>query len=264
MDESSPSSSPTRPLTSAAITNSHSECFKYHPGVPEVVSPHSAVLLTHTVSFPALWRDNSVDHVTETQMRKTAHKQLLTQDPTAFRKKAGETAEHFARKHATRDLLNNIHIMSDPNDLVPHRYTFSRRAFKDSTDLRTTLEDFLQPRDPTRPRSTGYSTSLLRSMVQFDTFGPQDSMATEQRRNEGDLPPSPIHDRNRHLRLDLLSSKSKETSASHSTSITSSPFSPHNSEYQIDPRYVAIKDPRTRSRRWYSKYAVKAKVSTCE
>ena len=245
-------------LSSSLLTHSHSVCFRYHPGVPETVHPRSAELPRNIACYPALLRDNSREHVEELKSRKKVHGELLGRDPAIFHRKAGETNQHFQRMHNTRDLLNDIHVMSDPNDIVPHKYTFSRLKKSESSDLRSRMEDFLRPHDPIRPRSSGYSNSLLRSMMQLDTFGPIHSSEVDAMRSKGELPPCPVLDRNRHLRSDLshLSSLSTDTPSTG----PSKPFSPFNSEYQVASQFFEVADPRTKGRSWYRGYVAEKQV----
>ena len=256
----SPSTPPSQQLQSAQITNSHSICFRYHPGVPETIHPRSSVLPRNIACYPAMWRDNSKEQIEELQARKKAHNELLTKDPTVFHRKAGETNEHFRRLHSTRHLLNSIHVMSDPHDIVPHKYTFSRLPKTERSDLSSSMQDFLQPNDPLRPRSSGYSSSLLRSMMQLDTFGPIHSSEVSAMRSKGELPQSPIIDRNRHLwsdhtRISSVTPETLSTNPNHSK-----PFSPFNSEYQIASQFFEYADPRTKGKTWYRGYVAEKKV----
>ena len=240
------------------IANAHSLCFRYHPGVPETLHPRSAVLPRNIACYPAMWRDNSKEQIEEFQARRSIHNELLAKDATVFRRKAGETKEHFERAHSTRHLLDAIHVMSDPKDIVPHKYTFSRLPKSESSELHSSMQDFLQPSDPIRLRSSGYSSSLLRSMMQFDTFGPIHSTEVNAMRSKGELPPSPLLDRNRHLRSDRtpLNSLSTDTPATD----LSKPFSPFNSEYQVASQFFEQADPRTKGKTWYRGYVAEKTV----
>jgi hypothetical protein len=58
-------------------------------------------------------------------------------------------------------------------------------------ELRSIVEDFLQPKNLTRTRVTGYSPGHIRSLLDLDTFGPNHSQKVQAGRRSGILPNSP-------------------------------------------------------------------------
>jgi hypothetical protein len=98
-----------------------------------------------------------------------------------------------------RDLLPTMHPVSDPQDLSPPKYGYHfPRARPDRTnELRSTVEDFIQPKSLTESRSTGYTRGHIRSILELDTFGPHHSQLVTYGRLSGSLPLSPNTDRNR-------------------------------------------------------------------
>ena len=95
--------------------------------------------------------------------------------------------------------MRHLHPLSDPNDRAPPKsgYNFSRslsRSFTES-EIRSSHEDFLRPKSLVDERSTGYSRGHIRSIMDFDTFGPQHSDLVNQERNLGIKPMSPNSDR---------------------------------------------------------------------
>jgi hypothetical protein len=58
------------------------------------------------------------------------------------------------------------------------------------------IQDFVQPRVLTRERKTGYSPGHIRSVLELDTFGPNNGESVEARRQAGVLPSSPNYNKN--------------------------------------------------------------------
>lgn len=118
---------------------------------------------------------------------------------TCLSRTAPETscAKFASQKHSVRDLLPTIHPVSDPNDISPPKfgYNFTKRP-KETQELQTHLEDFLQPQSQVIPRQTGYSKGHIRTVLELDTFGPNHSDAVSESRSLGNLPLSPNVDRN--------------------------------------------------------------------
>jgi hypothetical protein len=63
------------------------------------------------------------------------------------------------------------------------------------------MGDFLQPEDPTRPRSVGYGKGHVRNLLKLDTYGEKSSEEARVQREMGMLPPSPNIDRYRHMSM---------------------------------------------------------------
>lgn len=56
-------------------------------------------------------------------------------------------------------------------------------------------EDFIQPSDPVNERKTGYNKGHIRSLLELDTYGPNQSIDVNAKRSDGSLPSSPNTDR---------------------------------------------------------------------
>jgi hypothetical protein len=111
----------------------------------------------------------------------------------------GDSCSHYIQqKHQMRDLLPTMHPISDPRDISPPKfgYNFPRKT-REHSELRSSVEDFIQPKSLTGRRSTGYNRGHIRSILELDTFGPQHSEVVTDARLSGSLPLSPNIDRNR-------------------------------------------------------------------
>jgi len=110
------------------------------------------------------------------------------------------TSDVFHQKHLVRDYLATMHPYSDPLD-TGRTYTQSR--LKSGEQKLSNQEapngfgvvDFLQPEDPTRPRSVGYSKGHVRNLLKLDVYGEKSSEEARVQREMGRLPPSPNIDR---------------------------------------------------------------------
>jgi len=112
----------------------------------------------------------------------------------------GET--NFSRfnnsKHEVRNLLPQMHPVSDVKDICPPKFGYNFSKIKrEEPELRTSIEDFIQPKDQTKNRSTGYNSGHIRTVLQLDTFGPNHSDSVSEGRMSGVLPLSPNYDRNK-------------------------------------------------------------------
>eukprot|EP01041_Mallomonas_annulata_P003546 gene3546-7057_t len=167
--------------------------------VPKLIRPYSP-RVKRSPSFPALVPDLSVDMAEEITHRRSVHAAVLDKDKTSFRRKnAPESCSHqLLQKHLTRNLLPDMHPIRDERDINPPKtgYTYTRRRNENISELYSNIEDFIQPDDPTRPRSTGYNPGHVRSMLGFDTFGPRQSERHSREREEGSLPQRHNIDRN--------------------------------------------------------------------
>jgi hypothetical protein len=102
-----------------------------------------------------------------------------------------------------------MHPVSDTKDICPPKfgYNFSKIKRKEP-ELRTSIEDFLQPKDQTHERKIGYNAGHIRTVLQLDTFGPSHSDHVHEGRMSGKLPMSPNLDRNRNMSSGPLSDTS--------------------------------------------------------
>ena len=135
---------------------------------------------------------------------------------------AESPSEFYLQKHLVRDLLGEMHMSRAPHDIQApkkgHEAVKNLKVKEPPPELRSKVEDFLQPRDLTRKRVIGFSPGHIRSVLNLDTFGPNHSEKVEKDRTEGALPQSP-------------NSSALRRSSTHSTrSINSaaSPESPHS------------------------------------
>lgn len=183
-----------------ALKSGHSLSFDRHDTtIPDKVGPRSA-LLSKAKSIPKLPCDTSYEAVQESINRKLLHQHIYSQNNAVFRRTAKEEScsKYVSLKHSMRDLLPTMHPVSDPNDICPPKfgYNFTRLA-REAPDLRTSVEDFIQPKRQDLPRRTGYSRGHIRSVMELDTFGPSHSEKVNDARSQGSLPLSPNLDRNR-------------------------------------------------------------------
>jgi hypothetical protein len=91
-----------------------------------------------------------------------------------------------------------MHPISDPRDISPPKFGYNfPRVTREHSELRSSVEDFIQPKSLTGRRSTGYNRGHIRSVLELDTFGPHHSEVVTDARLAGTLPLSPNIDRNR-------------------------------------------------------------------
>lgn len=146
--------------------------------------------------------------------------------PGAFRRKKTKdgpvsSMEEIAKM---RDLLATMHPYKDPKDIdTTHKYTSSRRlevSKLEKTNLEEyqfakmkPIDDFLQPRDSTSPRRTGYEVGHIRNVMKLDSYGPTDSRQNTRERemSRGSLPPPNV---DRYATLDAVAMRSKQFSRS--------------------------------------------------
>lgn len=102
-------------------------------------------------------------------------------------------SEFYLQRHLVRDYLLDLHKFHAPNDVATPKFpiTKSLKEKPPPVELRTIVEDFLQPKNLTRKRVTGYSPGHIRSLLDLDTFGPNHSQTVEAKRRSGILPMSP-------------------------------------------------------------------------
>lgn len=97
------------------------------------------------------------------------------------------------QRHLVRDFLLDLHQFHAPKDIATPKFPITKSLKKKPppAELRTFVEDFLQPKNLTRKRVTGYSPGHIRSLLDLDTFGPNHSQSVEKKRSTGLLPISP-------------------------------------------------------------------------
>ena len=102
-------------------------------------------------------------------------------------------SEFYLQRHLMRDFLLDLHQFHAPKDIATPKFpiTKSLKEKPPPVELRTFVEDFLQPKNLTRKRVTGYSPGHIRSLLDLDTFGPNHSQNVEKKRSTGILPMSP-------------------------------------------------------------------------
>lgn len=102
-------------------------------------------------------------------------------------------SEFYLQRHLVRDYLLDMHQFHAPHDIATPQFpiTKSLKEKPPPAELRTFVEDFLQPKNLTRRRVTGYSPGHIRSLLDLDTFGPNHSQNVEKKRMTGLLPMSP-------------------------------------------------------------------------
>ena len=154
------------------------------------------ILKQRYIGYPVAVPDLSRDSTEETTKRRSIHNKLLKDDMTMFRKKFFQecTTDFFNQKHLIRNYLNSMHPYSDPQDRG-RTYSQSRLKRVDKDLSPPPMGDFLQPEDMTRPRSTGYNSGHVRSMLKLDSYGPESAKRNRYAREVGLLPDSPNLDR---------------------------------------------------------------------
>lgn len=165
----------------------------------EKYAPRERIILKQRyIGYPTSVPDLAVDAADETFDRRMRHKRLLDEHPTAFKKKFEQecTSDFFHQKHMIRDYLSTMHPYSDPLDRG-RTYSVSRLKIIEMEREALPPADFLQPEDPTRPRTTGYSVGHTRSMLGLDSFGPKSAEKHRIARQAGEIPSSPNTDRER-------------------------------------------------------------------
>ena len=182
------------------------------------------VLKQRNVGYPVCVPDLAKESVDENMFRRTAHKQFLSEDKKMFRKKffAECTSDHFKQGHLIRHYLNTMHPYSDPLDRG-RTYNMSRLKDPERNLDPMPSGDFLQPNDPVRPRSTGYSAGHTRTILGLDSFGPESSKRLELARMVGELPASPNVDRER--TMNRSQSPNQPNSARSTSTVSTAPGS---------------------------------------
>mmetsp|Transcript_20362 Transcript_20362/g.37786 ORF Transcript_20362/g.37786 Transcript_20362/m.37786 type:complete len:331 (-) Transcript_20362:218-1210(-) len=183
------------------LKSGHSSCLDGHfQSVPHRVHPKSQ-MLSKVRSIPKIPVDTSYDAVQESVNRTLLHQLVHSSNPKVFRR-GGDPDSNFSRfnssKHIVRNLLPDMHPVSDKKDICPPKFGYNFSKIKRSEpELRTSIEDFLQPKDQTHERKIGYNPGHIRTILQLDTFGPAHSEVVSEGRASGKLPMSPNLDRNR-------------------------------------------------------------------
>lgn len=118
-----------------------------------------------------------------------------------------------------RDFLTDLHPLKDVRGLnIGKKYNFSRVSTATIDPDVPPLDDFVRPNDVISPRSTGYTQGHMRSLLHFDTFGPQSSRIATLGREIGLLPESPNVDRYSKKNEDRRSASASAASSRCSTS----------------------------------------------
>ena len=131
--------------------------------------------------------------VRETISRRFAHRELMSANNGMglFRRDARpeSTSDYFAQKHVVRNFLNDMH--------QPLKKTLPRRPVTtgDMSPRGAGQKDFIDPKDPVNNRQVGYNKGHIRSLLDLDTYGPNNSREIMERREDGSLPASPNTDR---------------------------------------------------------------------
>ena len=258
----------------------------HYAGTANRIHPRSKMILVNRgSSYPALPYDVSAEIVEETIKRRSIHGDLLKETHgNVFRKKKEKesTSDYFEQRHMVRNYLLDIHPDYDPDDVTGKVYSVSRLKLasrgnnnnnNDSSDDRP-LEDFIRPTEVTRPRSTGYSPGHVRTILGLDAYGPNSSIAQNNERDIGDLPPTPNTDRykifnNKPSTAPSVSSRPKTTNKNNNE------FGINDSNlFQVErdnrpktanvktSKFItdedrSLKDPNTKSAKWYEEYRAK-------
>lgn len=165
----------------------------------------SKLLNSRGPSYPCLSLDSSVYLAEENTFRRSAHREIMTADPSCFRRKRSDESPSSLALEAQKlkDLIGGLHPTKDVNDIDKNRkYTYSIRREKDLEEKRrldeyhfqtmSMMEDFVRPGDTTAPRSTGYEHGHIRSLFKLDTYGPTNSKISQGSRRERNLPKANI------------------------------------------------------------------------
>eukprot|EP01038_Epipyxis_sp_PR26KG_P011603 gene11603-15537_t len=187
-------------------------------------SRSNRLLLSRGPSYPSLAIDLSSELATENISRRSLHREVLTAEPTAFRrKKMGESSSAFwDQQHLVKDLLSDMHPLKDTKDLNPKKsnsytYTVKEEETKLSINDSASLEDFIRPEDSESPRRTGYEKGHIRSVFKLDVYGPSSSKHISKSREFGQLPLSP--NVNRYEFLDPERIHTGKSTMSHNSSL---------------------------------------------
>ena len=194
------------------------------------------ILKQRYVGYPVSVPDLAVDAADETFDRRVRHLRVLEENPKAFKKKFEPecTSDFFHQKHMIRDYLSTMHPYSDPLDRG-RTYSVSRLKIKEKELEALAPGDFLQPDDPVRPRTTGYSPGHTRSMLGLDSYGPRSAEKHRIAREKGEIPASPNTDRERAI----------DNASPSATSYGSRPESPSNSTVSTVPEKRRTSRPST-------------------
>ena len=257
----------------------------HYAGTANRIHPRSKMLLVNRgSSYPALAYDVSAEIVEETIKRRSIHGDLLKETyGNIFRKKKEKesTSDFFDQRHTVRDYLLDIHPDYDPADVTGKVYSVSRLKLlsrdnnnnnnnNNSADDRP-LEDFIRPTEVTRPRSTGYSPGHVRTMLGLDAYGPNSSINQNNEREMGELPVSPNTDRykvlNKPSTAPSASFRPKTSNKKEFENVDSNLFqveSDHRPKTALvkTNKFLteedrSLKDPNTKSVRWYEEYRAK-------
>ena len=86
-------------------------------------------------------------------------------------------------KRKSADLLGDLHQLKDQGSIMPVKFTYSRVQVAAPIERVRSHQDFVQPADPLNiHRNTGYNAGHIRSILALDVFGPNHSIAVEEKR----------------------------------------------------------------------------------
>ncbi len=214
-------------------------CDKYHARDKEILNQRY-------VAYPVSVPDISKEAADETAFRRTSHAKFLEEDNKIFRKKFYPecTSDWFHQKHMIRHYLATMHPYSDPLDRG-RTYNQSRlkTAERDLSGL--PLADFLQPEDPTRPRSTGYSPGHTRTILGLDAYGPHHAEKLRLAREVGELPASPNVDRELAIsRVGGAIIESDRPDSPSNTTVSSAPSTAESKTRRHTKKLDTLDDPK--------------------
>lgn len=203
-----------------------------------------SVLMNRGPSYPALAYDVSLALIEETERRKKLHELSLSEHWDAFRKKMQKesTSDFFHQRHQVRDYLLDMHPYIAERDVACKPYTVSRLKQREKAQETQEVQlereddtDFVRPKDPLRPRTTGYGPGHVRSMLGLDTFGPSASRELSGERERGERAASPNPDR-----FNLKTNKMSKTRRVVGRAVS--------------PEDRLARDPHLKSIDWYKSY----------
>lgn len=162
---------------------------------PNQVRPKSK-LLFRAPSSPCFVPDLDLDMVLEDRNRRYQVHSAAMSNPQIFRRTITENSLcHLSNKKHHNRHFSHIHPLSDPADRCPPKTGYSYSKKLTEHDFFSKHEDFVKPKNPVSDRQTGYNRGHVRSILEFDTFGPEHSAKVCQQREEGSVPSSPNSDR---------------------------------------------------------------------
>lgn len=271
------------------IRNSHSKALLgHHTFLPSILPSRSMLNLSSKgPSYPLLISDTTYESVRETISRRNMHRAIMTADPNAFRKcREDECPSAFLQqKQTVEDLLGDLHQEKDEKDwaiLYGEKPRFTESRLKSREKLRActtnaisdttgsfssskniadgeefTGKDFLDPFNPVKQRTVGYTSGHVRSITEADTYGPKHSMHVEIKRSEGLVPRSPNVDRNRLLVTD--EERKQFTYSKTAKNFIAKSMTSAHLFHRENSSVLSIVDARTKRNHWFDTHRQKLK-----